>query len=101
MNNWTARLRKNTLEEFTPEDLLPDTQPAYVASWIYVFGVLTIASFLMLLITKFMGKNLRNYILRYILVLFGYDYSVVIKNRFHNNRKDRINLIDLIGLTYN
>ena len=43
-----------------------------------------------------MGKKLKNYILRYILVLFGYDYSVVIKNRFHNNRKDRINLIDLI-----
>ena len=51
MSNWTARLRKNTLEEFTPKDLLPDTQPAYVASWIYVFGVLTIASFLMLFIT--------------------------------------------------
>ena len=51
MSNWTARLRKNTLEEYAPEDLLPDTQPEYVASWIYVFGVLTIASFIMLFAT--------------------------------------------------
>ena len=29
-----------------PDKLLPDRQPAYVASWIYVFGVLTIAAFL-------------------------------------------------------
>jgi len=49
--NWTARLRKSTLETMEPEDLLPDNQPAYVASWIYVFGVLTIASLLMLIIT--------------------------------------------------
>jgi len=49
--NWTARLRKSTLETMEPQDLLPDNQPAYVASWIYVFGVLTIASLLMLIIT--------------------------------------------------
>jgi len=30
-----------------PEKLLPDSQPAYVASWIYVFGVLTLAGFVM------------------------------------------------------
>ena len=49
--NWTARLRKSTLESMQPEDLLPDNQPAYVASWIYVFGVLTIASLVMLIAT--------------------------------------------------
>ena len=49
--NWTARLRKSTLESMEPEDLLPDTQPAYVASWIYVFGVLTIACLVMLIAT--------------------------------------------------
>jgi len=27
-----------------PERLLPDSQPAYMSSWIYIFGVLTIAS---------------------------------------------------------
>ena len=49
--NWTARLRKSTLETMEPKDLLPDNQPAYVASWIYVFGVLTIASLVMLIAT--------------------------------------------------
>jgi ubiquinol-cytochrome c reductase cytochrome b subunit len=49
--NWTSRLRKSTLETMEPQDLLPDNQPAYVASWIYVFGVLTIASLLMLITT--------------------------------------------------
>lgn len=48
---WTVRVRKATLEKFEPEDLLPDTQPAYVSSWIYVFGVLTIAAFLMLIVS--------------------------------------------------
>jgi quinol-cytochrome oxidoreductase complex cytochrome b subunit len=32
-----------------PDKLLPDRQPAYVASWIYVFGVLTIAAFIVVL----------------------------------------------------
>ncbi|MEI8222612.1 MAG: cytochrome b N-terminal domain-containing protein [Actinomycetes bacterium] len=50
-NNWTSKLRKSTLETMEPKDLLPDNQPAYVASWIYVFGVMTIASLVMLIIT--------------------------------------------------
>jgi ubiquinol-cytochrome c reductase cytochrome b subunit len=49
--NWTAKLRKSTLESMKPEDLLPDTQPAYVASWIYVFGVATIAALISLIVT--------------------------------------------------
>ena len=48
-SNWTRRLREASLERYAPEDLLPDTQPAYVASWIYVFGVLTIAALIMLI----------------------------------------------------
>jgi ubiquinol-cytochrome c reductase cytochrome b subunit len=51
MSNWTAKLRKSTLESISPSDLLPDTQPAYVASWIYVFGVLTLSALAMLIIT--------------------------------------------------
>ena len=47
----TARLREKFQQELPPEKLLPDTQPAYVASWIYVFGVLTIAAFIMILIS--------------------------------------------------
>ncbi len=42
---WTGRLRQRGVAALPPERLLPDTQPVYVASWIYVFGVLTIAAF--------------------------------------------------------
>ena len=41
---WTARLRGVAVAAFPPERLLPDRQPAYVSSWIYVFGVLTLAA---------------------------------------------------------
>ena len=42
--SWTERLRTAALERWPPERLLPDSQPTYVASWIYVFGALSIAS---------------------------------------------------------
>ena len=41
---WTAWLRRRALRSFPPDQLLPDSQPVYVASWIYVFGVATIAA---------------------------------------------------------
>ena len=41
---WTARMRKAWQRNLPIEKLLPDDQPAYVASWIYVFGVATIAA---------------------------------------------------------
>jgi hypothetical protein len=41
---WTARVRRGALGLLPPEKLLPDRQPAYVASWIYVFGVATLAA---------------------------------------------------------
>lgn len=50
-NSWSSRLRAITLERHTPEDLLPDTQPAYVASWIYVFGILTLSALGMLILS--------------------------------------------------
>ena len=40
---WTGRLRDGR-RALPPERLLPDRQPVYVASWIYVFGVATIAA---------------------------------------------------------
>ena len=46
---WTARLRSRAVHEFPPDQLLPDRQPIYVASWIYVFGVLTLASLVVVL----------------------------------------------------
>jgi Cytochrome b(N-terminal)/b6/petB len=42
--SWTARLRVAGLRVLPPERLLPETQPSYVASWIYVFGVATLAA---------------------------------------------------------
>jgi Cytochrome b(N-terminal)/b6/petB len=42
---WTGRIRGRAVAALPPEQLLPDAQPVYVSSWIYVFGVLTIAAF--------------------------------------------------------
>jgi len=47
--SWTGKVRRATLEKYQPEDLLPEEQPAYVASWIYIFGVATIAALVMLI----------------------------------------------------
>ena len=41
---WTAKLRGVWQRNLPVEKLLPDTQPAYVSSWIYTFGVLTLSS---------------------------------------------------------
>ena len=48
---WTARLRGAAVGALPPERLLPDKQPAYVSSWIYVFGVLTLTSFIVVLVS--------------------------------------------------
>jgi quinol-cytochrome oxidoreductase complex cytochrome b subunit len=49
--SWTGRLRGRAVDAFPPDQLLPDTQPAYVGSWIYVFGVLTLAAFIVVLVS--------------------------------------------------
>jgi len=41
---WTARVRRRALTALPPGQLLPDRQPAYVASWVYVFGVASLAA---------------------------------------------------------
>jgi len=41
---WTYRLRRWALRLLPPGTLLPDRQPAYVASWVYVFGVASLAA---------------------------------------------------------
>jgi len=41
---WTARARRWALRTLPPGKLLPDRQPAYVASWVYVFGVAALAA---------------------------------------------------------
>ena len=46
---WTTKLRNATLDKIDPQDALPDEQPSYVASWIYVFGVLTLAALVVII----------------------------------------------------
>ena len=41
---WTYRVRRRALRLLSPGKLLPDRQPAYVASWVYVFGVASLAA---------------------------------------------------------
>src|SRR5215475_14491066 len=41
---WTYRLRRWAMRLLPPGKLLPDRQPAYVASWIYTFGVATLVA---------------------------------------------------------
>jgi ubiquinol-cytochrome c reductase cytochrome b subunit len=47
----SARLRNTALENFPPGRIMPDRQPAYVASWIYVFGVLTMSALSIVILT--------------------------------------------------
>ncbi len=42
--SWTVRLRNRLSRTVPPGQVLPDRQPAYVKSWIYVFGVATMAA---------------------------------------------------------
>jgi quinol-cytochrome oxidoreductase complex cytochrome b subunit len=49
--NWTVRLRNRMTALVPPGQLLPDRQPAYVASWIYVFGALTLAALAVVLVS--------------------------------------------------
>lgn len=49
--SWIRRLRGRLERALPYEKLLPETQPAYVASWIYVFGVLTLAALAMIVLS--------------------------------------------------
>jgi hypothetical protein len=50
---WTNRLRRRLVGALPPDRLLPDRQPAYVASWIYVFGVGALAALAMAIVSGF------------------------------------------------
>ncbi len=50
---WTARVRRRAVKALPPGKLLPDRQPAYVASWIYVFGVGSLAAFGVVIVSGF------------------------------------------------
>ena len=47
--SWTVGLRNRLSRAIPPRQILPDRQPAYVKSWVYVFGVLTLAAFIWVL----------------------------------------------------
>jgi quinol-cytochrome oxidoreductase complex cytochrome b subunit len=49
--SWTVRLRNRLRSTVPPGQLLPDRQPVYVRSWIYVFGVATLAALVFVLIS--------------------------------------------------
>ncbi len=48
---WTERLRDRIAGTVPPGQALPDRQPAYVASWVYVFGVATLAALVVVLVS--------------------------------------------------
>jgi hypothetical protein len=50
---WTNRVRRFMLRTLPPHKLLPDRQPAYVASWVYVFGVASLAALGMAIVSGF------------------------------------------------
>ncbi|WP_308468544.1 cytochrome b N-terminal domain-containing protein [Rathayibacter soli] len=47
--SWTGRSRRWMVKRLPPEKLLPNTQPSYVASWIYVFGMGAIAALIFII----------------------------------------------------
>ncbi len=50
---WTSKIRRFGLKVLPPGKLLPDYQPAYVSSWIYVFGVASMAALGMAVLSGF------------------------------------------------
>jgi quinol-cytochrome oxidoreductase complex cytochrome b subunit len=48
---WTGRVRRGAVDALPPDRLLPDTQPVYVQSWVYIFGVLTLAALAVILLS--------------------------------------------------
>ena len=49
--SWTASLRGRLVRTLPPEKALPDEQPEYVSSWIYVFGVATLAALIVVVLS--------------------------------------------------
>jgi len=47
--SWTVKVREAGVAALPPDKLLPDGQPTYVASWIYMFGVASIAALIVII----------------------------------------------------
>jgi hypothetical protein len=50
---WTNKVRRFATRILPPGKLLPDRQPAYVRSWVYVFGVGSLAAFAVAVVSGF------------------------------------------------
>ncbi|MEU6973576.1 cytochrome b N-terminal domain-containing protein [Kitasatospora aureofaciens] len=50
-SSWTGAVRRYALRRLPSEKLIPETQPVYMASWIYVFGVLTVSALVVVLVS--------------------------------------------------
>jgi quinol-cytochrome oxidoreductase complex cytochrome b subunit len=50
-SNWTVWLRTRIVGLVPEGQALPDRQPVYVASWIYVFGVMTLAALVLVIVS--------------------------------------------------
>lgn len=50
-SSWTVRVRSRIVGLVPAGQALPERQPVYVASWIYVFGVLTLAALVVVIAT--------------------------------------------------
>jgi ubiquinol-cytochrome c reductase cytochrome b subunit len=48
---WTGRARQWLLKRLPPDKLLPQDQPSYVASWIYVFGMGSLVSLVIVILS--------------------------------------------------
>ncbi|HET9017214.1 MAG TPA: cytochrome b N-terminal domain-containing protein [Thermomicrobiaceae bacterium] len=53
-STWTGRVRRFAVRALPPARLLPETQPSYVDSWIYVFGVASLAALAVVIISGFL-----------------------------------------------
>ena len=51
VHTWTGRVRRWLLRRLPPKKLLPQEQPSYVASWIYVFGMASLAALAMVILS--------------------------------------------------
>jgi quinol-cytochrome oxidoreductase complex cytochrome b subunit len=50
-NSWTGALSRWVDSKLPAHRLFPDRQPAYVGSWVYVFGVCTIAALIIVILS--------------------------------------------------
>jgi len=49
--NWTARVRRVLVKTWPARQVLPDEQPIFVSSWLYVFGVGAIAALIWIVLS--------------------------------------------------